>query len=876
MGQFTRGLSALLVLVAAMINFGCTASRSDNSKISLAIPSEVPNRASQIGMLAQKGGWVLQDSDSVRARSVTTMNAKVDYVAINVSGAGIASPITLFWERNDDGDSVPVSFAVDVPRGRARLIQVLVAAEDDSGKIIYYGDNTKDLVEVNESATVDLAAFAPDFGEEYDIEGRFLRADGTGPNGLVNVMMAPATGKPAMIVMRERIFAGWFSLFGSPSVNFRYVLQETGENLFPQGIAGAFLQAQPNRNAVVIIPPSFRPRYSTSDQTDVEPLELRKLYAGFFGAPEATSNRQLCYKAVDEDLQDVWSDQSKANKTLWRGTAAPAANQAGIEPAGAANLRGGRADSDVACVATATVQPYRDFIPVNHQGIRNGDKLLGFQGPFRIVDFSNWSYANATHSGNAVSLSWAYLPGVTQQKAIDGVTIFSRVGYPNNNDDDFRGASDGYQCDKASQISGIVNNGDVPVEAATVMGVATATVPNVDSTNWSQNKVQFLICPYKNFSDRRVYFPQALYPYLHHGNNNNGNVNQNPATKLAALSHLNSATTSSTRAAIQENSCYPIEIKALTDSDVAQFPGGVNLQVTSSNASDLLFTDPSCSQPVGATNSLSRPGFDFNNDKLIYLKSSRSNGSVGQVDVTVSSGPSLAGTSFHYQMATPTTANRLETIFEAPSLYAWSCEVVTFRVIDTSAGGQLASGPPGVQFAFSALAGLQFFDEWDSSCSNSPVGGSFSFPTNTSMRRYRVRYSGSLDAAVVALAPTVSSGTFSGIELKNTNVYQPGLPSTISLYVNDNQSAQSCVYMDVQVRDSNGRPTSPTVPLNLGFSATNGGQFRLPGCNTSSSTATIPAGSTRTSTLSFFPPTGGGLLDHRDARPRHGKSYGQH
>lgn len=195
----------------AVSAISCTRPDSEMSQISLSLASS------------------LQSSQKLSGQSETE---QLGHLVINVSGGGLQTPIVINWDRHDHDENAPApeSFNIEVPKGDDRLIQVLAVYGGGSGGMkFYYGDVRRALKESVENVAISVSSIGS--GQQIvggRVQGRYLSSADAGPSGRVTTKYFPP-GKPGLVIERNFIIKGWFSLMmldGDESAKFGYELDD--------------------------------------------------------------------------------------------------------------------------------------------------------------------------------------------------------------------------------------------------------------------------------------------------------------------------------------------------------------------------------------------------------------------------------------------------------------------------------------------------------------------------------------------------------------------------------------------------------------------------------------------------------------------------
>ncbi len=348
----------------------CTRDAGDISQLKINLPSSIAKGvSSKNGALAQ--------------------STLLGHVVINVSGTNIADPIVVSWDRPENcaACAPPAAFEVEVPYGENRLIQILaVYMSQDQSMSFYYGDATKSLAAAIENVSITLAAINNSSSSlSGRVAGRYYKADGTTPTGMLAAKFTPP-GKPAMIIERSPIFAGWFSTFMLEDVSLSY--EADGAPLFGGSVN---LQSSIFNSSSVLkvtTPDNYRVQGNQNEHGDI-------IVTGFFGdgiPAGKASCRPSSYTYQYRKINSGGSFLSYPGSFTLAGTSTSCS---------------GSEFSD-----------YIAFNPALHDN--NGkDSVAGFRGPFMKVATSQMlSYDGTT-------LDWEYLPGI-DSSIIDGVKIYAR------------------------------------------------------------------------------------------------------------------------------------------------------------------------------------------------------------------------------------------------------------------------------------------------------------------------------------------------------------------------------------------------------------------------------------------------------------------
>lgn len=495
----------------------------------------------------------------------------------------------------------------------------------------------------------------------------------------------------------------------------------------------------------------------------------RRLIGGYFGDAAATTGKKLCYDPSPNDpLQEVWAGTT-ATQIVWNGVTQPVpAGQAGlVVPAGTSSCSG---------------TPYVDYLKFNHQGIRNRDKLLLFQGPFAMKDLGQQKWTTQSFSSGVMTVNWEYLPGVSS--AITGVTVYKRNNTSPWSDDGIRGMMDGYNCGAITTMS---NMGDVPVAQKT-FAVSGVTQAEYDSSN-----VQVLLCPYTDTGNGRKYWESGMIVDLQ---NYGGGGGPQLATKLAASGPFKNVTTISSQATVYGDTCYPLKIEALTANDMrGQLPppGMLTLSITTADGSADLYSSSDCVS--GAANLISNPSW-WGNDEMVWVKPSG-----GSLTVNVSAG-SLTPTAFYMTTTASQVADTLKW-YGSSTLKQYECTRASVGL--TKAGIPAALGAT-VMVDFDVAGGWEFYTTGD--CSGGPMSD-YTLLASQTFQDFSFVYAGTL-VGTRTVGIYTGDPNFSGGTVQATNVTVSAAPTPGKLIFYDlppTIEAGKCYEFGVRLASSGGQET---------------------------------------------------------------------
>lgn len=276
----------LLILPLLVTVISCTRATKDSSSISVALPQSVTT------------------SEKLSGQTVTEV---LEHVVINVTGPNIEKPILFTWDSCRECANPPpppTSFVLDIPMGDSRLIQVLAVYKNQNVESMsfWYGDATKKLANLDETVAIALGSIGGASNVISGVvSGRLLGNTGSGPSGEVEVRYRPIN-KPPMLIERDVIINGWFSLFALAGAPLEYYLVNSGQVLFggpvdlnsPVFDPGANSGANFTRILKAFIPSHKREEYDINNNPQWVAEEAKIYVWGYFGDPTAISGKTVC------------------------------------------------------------------------------------------------------------------------------------------------------------------------------------------------------------------------------------------------------------------------------------------------------------------------------------------------------------------------------------------------------------------------------------------------------------------------------------------------------------------------------------------------------------------------------------------------------
>jgi hypothetical protein len=369
----------------------------------------------------------------------------LSHVTINISGPGIAKPILINWDNNcypctptQMVQNQKTAFNIEVPSGAERLIQVVAVYMDQNSKMsLYYGDLTKNLVALTETAPVLLNKLTTNNEFSGTIAGRYLTGENIGPTGVLTMKFKPE-GKPSLVIKETTIINGWFNTFALSGLPFIYELP-SGDLLFDQPVS---LNA-PVFNASPQIVRTFVPRHRRQDYGPNGTTELRVAEPfgtvfGYFGNSQFTQTKKVCketsytflnFKRASGEAASMTLSSETPPSDLFNGNLTQVFQQGGLD------------QTESTCTLTAT-NAYHAILPfkVSQMDDRGRDAAIPFKVPFALsleaLQSDEWIriFDNDFSSGAGVH-SGRLLPGISS--IIAKMKMFKATGeqFENSHDE---------------------------------------------------------------------------------------------------------------------------------------------------------------------------------------------------------------------------------------------------------------------------------------------------------------------------------------------------------------------------------------------------------------------------------------------------------
>lgn len=475
--MMSHNFKAKLLLLSALsaLTLSCTrAEKETEAKISIALPQS---------MSSQKQGALAVDT--------------LSHIVINVTGEGILTPIVFNWDlkQNGLGQTLAAPIELLIPQGTDRLIQVLAVYQDSTGNSMqfFYGDKVQTLANLSETVTIGISSVsqaAPVFTGK--ISGRYLTGTNTGPTGIVTTGYV-ASGRPPMIIRRDMMYSGWFSVMGIYGAKFSYTVIPLGSAPFLlfDGHSVDLSESSFPRSTILgrlTIPTSQKRNESNSWKVEGPRINIY----GFWGV---TSGLNVCAYSTPVTTQyAVGNSATPASQFLAAdisGTVPSDFITNTALPAMYLQTATGTGNGSGAC---ASVNEFTNAIKITPQISDNGnDGAAGFSGPFRMAN-SNIFAVSATDA-STYTISSTVLPGVLD--LVSGFLIYKKIGSAEN----------------------LPETLDCSPESLNIQGFQSLTSSPLTAEAWTQalsissaditNKVTLAICPVSKTTG--LVFPIGVY-----------------------------------------------------------------------------------------------------------------------------------------------------------------------------------------------------------------------------------------------------------------------------------------------------------------------------------------------------------------------------
>ncbi|HEY8270858.1 MAG TPA: hypothetical protein VIG33_08205 [Pseudobdellovibrionaceae bacterium] len=790
------------------------------------------------------------------------------HVSVNITGSGIPAPIVFNWDLDSKGSATaatsPSSFALDIPQGPDRLIQVLAVYGDSSSSNsgggamkFYYGDIIKTLAAASEDVPVvvtSVGAGATIISGR--IQGRYLSSASNstnvsnatdGPTSRIDIVYVPPGGKTPMIVERAMMISGWFQFFGLIGAKLGYRMED-GKFLWDGPVDLSETSFPASSQVLRAAVPIHLKKENYSGTTTTRQEDPSVYIYGFFGDATSVSSKAVC-KTAGTTLTRLLKVGTSTPLTVTDNNSAEPSNLLDTT-LGFINLRGGVSlGSTGPCVTqtSITTNLFETALGFKANMLENGDDnsadfKLPFQLPTSSSNSGNSALASTIIDADNISVSGTLLPGVAS--VLDNFVVYKAINLGTN----FHYNSSFASCEALPGM-GFSLVGNTAVSGSTYQ----ATLPLTDAE--ATGGAVFALCPTK--AGVSMGLGVWLYAsYMRYTGGCSGCGGPSIATKLSVVTPQ--AYGGST---IANSTCTPAYVEGRDASNnLAQVPAGTTFTLISSNGEATLYTNSYCSTPVSASTSMNSMQYPF------YIRRTVA-GSASSV-ITVSGNSSLIGNSTTVNFIDPltlTSATKKIKIIAPPSINAYMCIPITFESWYDDGTTAYMADFGYTSYTLPTIAGTSYYYSYDWACSYSTTTNLSLGSTNGVSNQAFVKYTGA--GTSLNLQPTSASPVYDGTYVGGNNItaVPAGTAVAVRLSMSNSFGAESCQSVNLQVVDSmnNPSPTPQAITLNFTFngSATppaNAGFYADPSCSTGINPA-IAVSDTQASNLYFRWPTSGVL-----------------
>lgn len=274
MDSYRRLDSKIVIsLLSALVLLSCERATQDNAKASIALPSAPMQKTVSSGDKKSK---------------VSVLTLQPSHVIVNITGSGAdpkychvrLRPTTAALGDCKLLDGEGKSIEIETKAGTGRLIQVLVAYEDNEGSTpmsLKYGDTTTELRAGPQSVEI-FTTDVPGAITMGHIAGRYLAGASGGPTGRLRVGLRIKEDKIPMVLVETDILAGWFQTMVAQGIKAEYMVD--GQMLFGAPVDKDYFDQLATTQAAA-------PKFKINTQTDG--FEIK----GWFGDVTATASKSI-------------------------------------------------------------------------------------------------------------------------------------------------------------------------------------------------------------------------------------------------------------------------------------------------------------------------------------------------------------------------------------------------------------------------------------------------------------------------------------------------------------------------------------------------------------------------------------------------------
>ena len=423
MSTKSQNISRILTLLTSTVTIlglaACTRPNNDNSQISISFPKQMTSK-------------------KLNGLNTTEVAA---HVVVNVSWPESPNPIDRSWDACQECFfTEPPIFSIDVPSGTNRVVQVLAIYQDiDTEKMTFYYGESLPLSLSGGSTPVAIEVKPLGLSQTIisgQVSGRLLTGPNAGPTGPVTVKYNPNNGRPAMVIERSHILAGWFSFFMLTEAKLEY--WHNGGLLFggPASLDDAqfFPEGSMANRIRMHMPVSLREQYENNTPT-FRIREPQIMVWGYWSADASLlSGKYACHDFTSPlTRMTVFSNDLNGTTPLGlQGLSSAGAFSTTeqlsntISPLTSADYTGGFNVSGGTCngVNFTDATQFTQLLGVESSSIdgEGKEKAAGFYGPFRPG--SNGLFAVTPGVSNTV-IDGDVLPGIEQ--VFNGFRAFKMI-----------------------------------------------------------------------------------------------------------------------------------------------------------------------------------------------------------------------------------------------------------------------------------------------------------------------------------------------------------------------------------------------------------------------------------------------------------------
>lgn len=456
-----------------------------------------------------------QFSISFSAKRNSTVNAATDpnapvvkHIVINISDsatkASLMAPFN--WDSNchcpaNTDQPLPDPITLTVDSGPGRLIQVLAVLQDPITKasIFEYGETPVDL-SAGDSPIINVTTdtkLGSGSGAEANIFGRVKTTAGLFPTGHL-VMKYTPPGKPTMTIQSQDIFGGWFSLFAIDGANFDYILESSGETIFPSlgltasgsslSINGAVV-APANSLAKIMFPSNTYYKDSTNTCIKNGGNDTQAFLGFFAQGGTLVSGPNVLFQS--NGSTSTYIDSTCSAYVGWN----TASTSTGVRILGGLGSSSPAGDNFV---------DYFHMTPAFYGG-GGSTSLAQYLGPYKLFTVASGSPTAITvdiSSGTSSIINWSYLPGIFgQADSITGSAVFIQPLAAGAATTQLYG-DDRFNC------------ANLPSQGFNAPQFVSGPTEQFNTGLPTTQRFQAVICPYTGTSTNPVYYSTVARTYF--------------------------------------------------------------------------------------------------------------------------------------------------------------------------------------------------------------------------------------------------------------------------------------------------------------------------------------------------------------------------